>query len=76
MICHEHFAEIKRQIDLQREELKVKIDDIAAEMMNKIKETEIIYRQNFFDIHFKTRVENIIIIKQNYFINSSKNNHN
>jgi hypothetical protein len=42
--CHEHFAEIK-QIDLQREELKAKIDEIAMEMINKTKETEEIYRQ-------------------------------
>ena len=63
MICHKHFAEIQRQIDLQREELKVKIDDLAAEMMNKIKETEKIYRQNFFDIQ-KIKIFDIDIERQ------------
>ena len=43
--CHEHFAEIQRQIDLQREELKATIDEIAMELINQTKETEDIYRQ-------------------------------
>ena len=42
---------------------------------NEIEKDNRVFEQNFFDIHFKTRVENIIIIKQNYFINRSKNNH-
>jgi hypothetical protein len=38
--CHSHFQEIRRQIDLQRESLKVKIDDIALIMIQKTNETE------------------------------------
>jgi WD40 repeat protein len=35
---HEHFAEIERQIEIRRERLKIKIDEISEEMLNKAKE--------------------------------------
>ena len=31
--CHEHFSELKRQIDIHREQLKSKVDEIALEMI-------------------------------------------
>ena len=34
-ICHENFSELKRQIDIRREELKAKIDEIALSMIEK-----------------------------------------
>ena len=39
----DHFSEVRRQIDLQREELKRKIDDIALKMIDLVKEKEKIY---------------------------------
>ena len=35
LYIYEHFSELKRQIDIHREELKIKIDDIALEMTHK-----------------------------------------
>ena len=43
MECHEHFQEMRFQIDLQREKLKEKIDDIYMEMIEKTKENESSY---------------------------------
>lgn len=37
---HEHFVEIRRKIDYQREELKNKIDEIALKMIDLTKEKE------------------------------------
>ena len=42
---HDHFAEIKRQIDLQREELKEKIDEIYFDMISKVEQHEAFYKQ-------------------------------
>ena len=41
--CHNHFDEIRRKIDVQREDLKEKIDDIYVEMIEKTKEAEKTY---------------------------------
>ena len=43
-ICHEHFSDIRRKIDIEREEKKIKIDQILFTFIDKInqKETEII----------------------------------
>ena len=38
--CHNHFQEVRRQIDLQREKLKKKIDKIALEMIENTKKIE------------------------------------
>ena len=37
---HDNFAEVKRRIDIDREELKSKIDEIALEMIKKVEEYE------------------------------------
>ena len=39
-ISFDHFSEVRRQIDLQREDLKRKIDDIALKMIDLVKEKE------------------------------------
>ena len=38
---HEHFAEIKRKVDIQREELKAKIDEIYLTMIKQIEGQEL-----------------------------------
>ena len=41
--CFEHFQEIRRKIDLQREELKNEIDKIALAMIDQTKEFEMFF---------------------------------
>ena len=48
--CYDHFAEIRRKIDVQREELKEKIDDIYFKMIEKIKEVEASYSKSLNEI--------------------------
>ena len=53
---HNHFQEIRFQLDLHREKLKEKIDDIYMEMIEKTKETEASYLKSFnenFPVSFK-----------------------
>ena len=40
----DHFTEIRRQIDIQREELKKKIDDIALKLIDQTNERENVYK--------------------------------
>ena len=40
----DHFSEIRRQIDLQRETLKEKIDEIALKMIDQTKANEELYK--------------------------------
>ena len=42
---HSHFQEIRRKIDLQREELKDQIDKISLEMIDRVKAYELNYVQ-------------------------------
>ena len=42
---YDHFAEIKRRIDLQREELKEKVDEIYLAIIRKVELHEEIYKQ-------------------------------
>ena len=42
---HDHFAEIKREIDLQREQLKEKIDEIYLSMIKQVEKHETIFKQ-------------------------------
>ena len=44
--CHDHFQEIRFQIDQHREKLKEKIDDIYMEMIDETKEFEEKYLKN------------------------------
>ena len=41
-----HFIEIRRQIDIQREELKAKIDEIALKLIAQVRERKCIQPQN------------------------------
>ena len=41
--CHEHFQELRFQLDIHREKLKEKIDEIYMEMIEKTKEHEASY---------------------------------
>ena len=41
--CHDHFQEIRFQLDMHREKLKEKIDDIYMEMIEQTKEFEVSY---------------------------------
>ena len=41
---HEHFAEIKRKIDIQREKLKEKIDEIYLAMIRNVEQNEEFYK--------------------------------
>ena len=41
--CHNHFQEIRFQLDMHREKLKEKIDEIYMEMIEKTKEFEMSY---------------------------------
>ena len=43
LVCHEHFQEMRRQLDLHRESFKEKIDDIYLEMIDQTKEFETSY---------------------------------
>ena len=38
--CHNHFQEIRRKIELQREELKNQIDKISLTMIDELKAIE------------------------------------
>ena len=40
---HDTFAEIRRKIDIHREELKSKIDDVYMEMIEETKQFEVAY---------------------------------
>ena len=46
----EHFTEIRRQIDIQREELKRKIDEIALKLIDQTKKREEIYKSKLKEI--------------------------
>ena len=45
--CHEHFQEIRFQLDQHREELKEKVDNIYMEMIEETKEYESSYLKKF-----------------------------
>jgi len=39
--CQDHFQELKRQLDMHREKIKEKVDDIYMDMIEKTKEFEV-----------------------------------
>jgi hypothetical protein len=47
--CHEHFQEIRFQLDIHREKLKEKIDEIYMEMIEKTKKNEEKFMKNLND---------------------------
>jgi hypothetical protein len=52
--CHNHFQELRFQIDEHREELKVKIDEVALEMIDKTKQLESKYLMSLNAISVET----------------------
>ena len=44
---HKHFVDIKHNIETRRDELKCKLDEICAEMLNQCNTFEIAYAQSF-----------------------------
>jgi len=46
ILCFDHFAKIKNDIDLQREELKKRIDELSFELIDKVKEIKFNYETN------------------------------
>ncbi len=57
---HEHFVEMRRKIDYQREELKNKIDEIALNMIDQTKEKEKSLIASFYRDYtqiFKSNIE-------------------
>ena len=50
-----HFIEIRRQIDIQREELKAKIDEIALKLIAQVKE-----RENAYNRQLKQTISGIV----------------
>ena len=51
--CHNHFQEIRRQIDLHREKLVEKIEKIYMEMINRTKECEASFMKSLNEKSFK-----------------------
>ena len=49
---YDHFAEIKRTLDLQREELKHKIDEIYLAMIKQIEKHEAFYKQKLEETRY------------------------
>jgi hypothetical protein len=52
--CHNHFQELRFQIDEQRENLKVKIDEVALVMIDKTKQLEATYLTSLNAISVET----------------------
>jgi hypothetical protein len=52
--CHNHFQELRFQIDEHREELKAKIDKVALEMIDKTKQLEAKYLTSLNAISVET----------------------
>jgi hypothetical protein len=49
--CHNHFQEIRRKIDVQREELKDQIDKISLAMIDELKLIEATYSNRIKEFH-------------------------
>jgi hypothetical protein len=62
--CHNHFQELRFQIDEQRENLKAKIDEVALEMIDKTKQLEAKYLLSLNAISVETNKTLEIEIKE------------
>ena len=56
--CFDHFAKLTNSIDLQREELKLKIDDIAERLINQVKE-----RKSLFETEMNASLDHLSLLK-------------
>ena len=72
---HVHFTDLRRQIDIRRAELKVKIDEIALEMIQQANEKEKEFYQNIKDIHqikvvnFENEIESLEDMFRKVYLN-------
>jgi hypothetical protein len=62
--CHNHFQELRFQIDEHREKLKAKIDEVALEMIDKTKQLESKYLMSLNAISVETNKTLVIEIKE------------
>jgi hypothetical protein len=62
--CHNHFQELRFQIDEHRENLKAKIDKVALEMIDKTKQLEAKYLTSLNAISYETNKTLEIEIKE------------
>jgi hypothetical protein len=62
--CHNHFQELRFQIDEHRESLKAKIDEVALEMIDKTKQLEAKYLMSLNTISIETNKTLEIEIKE------------
>ena len=56
---HNHFQEIRRKLDLHREELKEKIDKIYFEMIDQTKEKENSYASRIASLSYKGEIQTL-----------------
>ena len=54
-----HFQEIRRKLELQREELKEKIDKIYFEMIDKTKEKKNSYASRIESLSYKGEIQTL-----------------
>jgi hypothetical protein len=59
MESHNHFQEIRRKLDLQREELKEKIDKIYFAMIDETKEKEKLYASRLESLSYKGNIQTL-----------------
>ena len=50
ILCFDHFAKIMNDIDLQREELKKRIDELSFVLIDKVKEIKLKFENKFISI--------------------------
>ncbi len=74
MESHNHFQKIRRKLDLQREELKEKIDKIYFEMIDETKEKENSYASRLESLSYKGEIQTIE--KEIHSVNESFRNLN
>jgi hypothetical protein len=61
MESHNHFQEIRRKLDLQREELKEKIGKIYFEMIDQTKEKEKLYASRLESLNYRGNIQTLEI---------------
>ena len=55
---HEYFVELRRKVDIHREEAKNKIDEIALKIIDELKEKELEYRRTLSESHANIAEQN------------------
>ena len=65
----DHFADLKRNIEMRRHSLKSKIDSIAQDMLKRVDECQLMYKRNLVDKQLD-RLDFDSDIEQNLLANS------